>query len=97
MVPAHVLQGDVSLLGALAAEVLLPGLRVGVPEDPAAAEAAAAAAPATATKDVSPTGKHCQGLAGAAVPGRMRLPAWQHGSILHVDWLMSRAYIPCFY
>lgn len=44
------LQGDVSLLGALAAEVLLPGVCVGVPEDLAAELAAAGGAPATAAK-----------------------------------------------
>jgi hypothetical protein len=51
------LQGDVSLLSALAAEVLLPGVRVTMPEDPAAeAAAAAAAAPPTAAKQASPAG-----------------------------------------
>jgi hypothetical protein len=72
MLLAHVLQGDISLMGALAAEVLLPGLRVGVPEDPAAAKAAAAvAAPATATKDASPAGKHPGSMSGAGVPRRI--------------------------
>lgn len=64
------LQGDVSLLGALAAEVLLPGLRVGVPEDLAAQPAGAA--PASAAKAASPAG---EGGALAAQPPGM------HGAV----------------
>ena len=82
------MQGDVSLLGALAAEVLLPGLRVGVPEDPAAAEAAAAAVPATATKDASPVGKCPGGRAGAAALKHLCL-LWRQSHILHVAGLTS--------
>lgn len=47
-------QGDTSLLGALAAEVLLPGVRVGMPEDLAAQPTGAM--PASAAKATSPAG-----------------------------------------
>lgn len=56
------LQGDPSLLAALAAEPLVPGVRVTVPEDPALEQAAAGTAAAAAAKDSSPAG-----AAGAAV------------------------------
>ena len=53
---APILQGDASLLAALAAEVLLPGLRVGLPEDLAAEPAPGAAAPGTGSKQAAPAG-----------------------------------------
>ncbi|KAI3428047.1 hypothetical protein D9Q98_006432 [Chlorella vulgaris] len=56
------IQGDPSLLAALAAEPLVPGVRVTVPEDPALEQAAAGTAAAAAAKDSSPAG-----AAGAAV------------------------------
>ena len=61
------LQGDVALLSAYAAEVLLPHVRVGMPEDLAAEPAlgAAAGAPATAAKRGSPSAP----VGGAGEPG----------------------------
>lgn len=55
--PPASLQGDASLLAALAAEVLLPGARVGVPED--LAVELAGGAPATAPKSAAPVGQRC--------------------------------------
>lgn len=66
------LQGDPALLQALAIEVLLPGVRVGLPEDLAAEApgAAAAGAPATGGKQASPAGKR-RGVVRVALQGRL--------------------------
>lgn len=79
----HLLQGDVSLLGALAAEVLLPGLRVGLPEDLAVQPSGAV--PGSAAKAVSPAGERaaCSSLCGARQCG-----VRQCGVVPHAPWTL---------